>query len=304
MSNIVPIRRGRQSLEAWIHECMTDTEKLDSTGKSAKLTMMSLVHRVGVQELEIHTSRFEGREINAKDLANMFQGKAESYAQDLPGVQTYNLLAFWGDSKEPSARHPFLVNQQSDSFGGLATEGPHLEGRIQQDMRHKEALFQQVYRRQAQLDEYSMRMMELQANTILKLTRENMDAFDVVKEMMIKQADNDHARKIEVMKFERATLERRKWMTLAPPLVNTLLGREVFPQGSVDTALIESVADSLSQEDIMKLASTLKPEVVAPLMDRWKQIMEERTKTKALIEATVPPADPFDAAGDEPKKLQ
>jgi hypothetical protein len=286
-TGIVVARRGRQSLEAWIHEALADGDKIDHEGKPAKCSMFSLVHRVGVQELEIHSSRLEGREVNAKDMAEMFRAKAESYAQDLPGVQTFNLLAFYCKT-EPEARHPFLVNPQADQHGGLASEPATAEGQRQQSMRHAEMLIQQVYRRQAVMDETAIRREELLMRHIEKLQKENFDAFDIVKEMMMEKALSEHNRKMDLLKFERATMERRKWMTLAPPLVNTLLGREVFPQGSVDTALIESVADSLSEEDIMKLAGTLKPEVVAPLMDRWKRIMDERAATKKLIAQSVP----------------
>ena len=285
----------RKSLETWINEAMTDTDK------EGQLSMISLVHMVGMQTKEIHTTKFGGKTIQAKELAEMLRGKAETHCQDIPGVQTFQLLAFYGNKQNHEASLPFVVNVSQDNNNGLWTEPPTEQGRTQMEMRRGEMLFQQVYRRQQVMDETMIRMLELSNRHNEKLLRENQDAFGIVKDMIMEKALNDHNRQMEALKFERATGERKKWMSWAPMLINTILGREVFPQSAADTSLVEAIAESLGEDDIMKLAGAIKPELMGPLAARMQAYMvkkeKEESDIKRLSEFHSPDPE-ADAAGD------
>jgi len=283
-------------MDSWIAEALTDPDK-----EPRKCSMISLVHMVGQIQKEIHSTSFKGgRSWTAEQLATMFNGKAQTYCQDIPGVQSFQLLAFYGESTTAEAFFPFMVNVSTE-FNGLATEAPTDTGQKQQTMRHNEMLLQQVYRRQQTLDEFSTRLISMQAGIIQNLTQENRDAFTIVKEMLMERALSDHKHKMDQLQFERETTERKKWLSFAPPLLNTLLGRELFPQGTADTALVESIADSLTQEDIMKLASSLKPELWGPLAARMHAYMEKKSKEDEQLKqiSQYASSDPeSDAAGD------
>lgn len=282
-------------MDVWIREALTDPDK------DGKCTMIALVHMVGMQQKELHSTKFNnGRSWTEMELAAMFRGKADVYAQDIPGVQSFQLLAFYNDRTTPEAYFPFLSSGNIDN-NGLGTEAPNEQGQIQQRMRREEALFQQLYRRQQVMDDYSIRMMTMQANQIEILTRENRDAFTIVKDILMTRALDDHNRKMEQLRFERESTERKKWMSWVPALANTILGRELFPQATADTALVESIADSLSEDDIMKLAGTLKPEMWGPLAARMHTYMmkknEEEKQLKAISQYASPDPE-ADAAGD------
>ena len=101
------------------------------------------------------------------------------------------------------------------------------------------------------------------------------------------------------LQFERDTEERRKWLNFAPPLINTLLGRDIFPQSTADTPLVESIAESLTEADIMKLASSLKPELWGPLAHRFHGALQKKQLEKQRTKNLLPPLDPEkDAAGE------
>jgi len=291
------MRNGKKSLDSWIGEALQDTDK------EGKCSMMSLVHMVGQQPKEIHTTKFgAGKSWNEVELATMFRGKATTYCQDLPGVQTFQLLAFYGAKTAPEAFMPFVVNVNSnEAFGGLGTESPTEQGMRAQDMRQREMMFQQVYRRQQIMDDYTLRLIEQQGRTIESVSRENREAYEIVKEVLMEKALNEHNRKMDQLKFERDTGERRKWMAWAPPLINTILGREIFPQSTADTALVESIAESLSEDDIMKLAGAIKPELMGPLAARMGSYMQKKQiedqQLKQLSQLTSPDPE-SDAAGD------
>lgn len=285
----------RKSMDVWIREALADSDK------DGKCTMLALVHMVGIQQKEIHTTKFSGgRSWTEQDLATMFRGKAETYAQDIPGVQSFQLLAFYGERSSAEAFFPFIINIATD-FGGLSTEAPTDTGRLQQIMRREEMLIGQVYRRQQVMDDFTIRMMAQMGNTIETLTRENRDAFDIVKEMLMTRALDDHNRKMQQLQFERDSGERKKWMSWVPALANTILGREIFPQSTADTSLVESIADALTEQDIVKLAGSMKPELWGPLAARMQSYMqkknEEERNLKQLSEMSS--SDPeADAAGE------
>lgn len=265
---------AKQTLEGWIHEALTDVDK------EKPCSAFQLVHMVGQGEREIHTTRLGSKQWLAKDLATMFRHKAEGYCQDIPGVQTFCLLAFY-EKDEPEARHPFLINGDTD-LHGLSTEGPDEKGFRMQGMRHLEALTQLNHRSIAHaIDTLS----NLNANLMrenLAVRQENREGFAMMKELLAAQALNRHEYKMKELEFERSTEERKKWLDFAPSLVNTILGTEVFPQSTEDTALIESIADALSEDDLMKLGSVLKPEVLGPIAARF----EKHFKSKKLKGAT------------------
>lgn len=288
---------AKQTLEQWINECLIDTDKVDGEGKPASCSAFQLVHMVGQGEREIHTTRLGSKQWAARDLAQLFRHKAEGYCQDIAGVQTFCLLAFF-QKDEAEARHPFLINGDTD-LHGLSTEGPDEKGFRMQGMRHIEALTQLNHRSIGHVLDTMARMNESLARENLEVRRENREGFALVKELLTAQALNRHEFKMKELEYERSTEERKKWLDFAPSLINTVLGSEVFPQSTEDTALIESIADALSEDDLMKLGSVLKPEILGPIAARF----EKHFKSKKLKGATATkllksknPED--DAAGD------
>jgi hypothetical protein len=262
---------ARKSLDKWIDEAMSDPDK-------KRITRLTLVHMVGMQYQEIHTFRFsEKGGDDAKKLATMFRGKAESYAQDLPGVQTFVMWAYYG-AEEPEARQPFMVNVQADpGTMGLSTEPPTETGDKMQRMRQGEMMFQQVYRRQQTMDDFSIRMIDMQGKMIDRLMHESMDNMRIATEMMVRSQLDNHTQKMEAMRYERSTEERKKWLQFAPVLVNTLLGKEVFPQSTEDTALIEGIAESVDEQLLGKLMGVGIPDaLMGPLAARVAKAMEKK----------------------------
>lgn len=296
--------RKRQSLESWINECMTDVEK------EGKLRMFSLVHRVSnANGVEVHSTNLGSREYKAVDLANLFQAKADSFAQDLHGPQTFVLLAFWGDKIAPEAAHPLKAESLQDGLGA-SSEGPDETGMRMQKMRHTDMTHNQMFAKQQHLDDYSLALLKqsyerekTRDDYIAKLQQDNFEAFDIVKTFIQDKMMDDRKFKMEVLAFERSSNERAKWLGMAPGLANKLFGKEVFPQSTADTSLVEAILDALpeSQEELMKLMSALKlkPEVLAVLMSRGQEYFENKKKAKEEIARSLPAhEDPAkDAAG-------
>lgn len=276
----------RQTLDQWVRECLLDPDK------DGKCTAMTLVHMQGQAEKELHTVRFGPKPWDPKELAALFRGKAESYAAEMMGTQTFNLLAFYADRGEPQARKPMLIHGETDHHG--MTEPPTKEGQTMQGMRHMEAVIQLAFRQTAMLFESSQSTITQLVQQNGTLMRENRESFEMMKELMIRQIQTDDERIMKRLEYERKTAERSKWLGMAPALVNTLSGRDIFPQANADTALIDAVVDSIDEEGISKLSTIIKPEVWAPLASRMAKRLQMRNMDR---EATRDLDPEVDAAG-------
>lgn len=260
---------ARKALDKWIQEALSDPDK------DGEVSMMMLVHQVGQNEKEIHTTKFSAsRKWTPGDLAKMFQGKAETYAQDLPGYQTFVLKVYYGGRNSEEAALPFGVKGKSEYDG--ATEPPTQEGRTMQSMRHSEALFSQTYRRQQQQDDYALRLLEIQNRMLVAAMQENRDAFMIVKEVMMQQALNQHNHKMAEIQAVQGMEDRKKLFEYLPLLANTIMGREIFPQSKEDTVLVEGVLANLSSDEAQMIASMLKPELQGAFFQRVQKFMDKK----------------------------
>ena len=260
---------ARKALDKWIQEALADPDK------EGEVTMMMLVHQVGQNEKEVHTTKFSsGKKWKPEDLAKMFQGKAETYAQDLVGYQTFVLKVYYGGRSQEEAALPFGVKGKTEYDG--ATEPPTQEGRTMQSMRHSEALFGQTYRRQSQQDDYALRLLEIQNRMLVQTMTENREAFVIMKELMMQQALNLHQHRLEETRALEAANIKKKLFEYLPLLTNTIMGKEVFPQSAEDTVLVEGVLSGLSANEAEMIASMLKPELQGPFFQRVQKFMDKK----------------------------
>ena len=282
---------ARKTLEKWIAEAINDPDK------DGKLTKFVLVHMIGgTQQQEIHTCKLQGVDVIPKDLAEMFQGKADTQAQDLDGRQLFQLLAYY-QTKDPEARFPFVCQRQVDpTHGGLMTEPPDERGQLMQNMRHKEQAYTalsgmigQVYQRQAVMDSHSLRIIEAQANQINNLTAENFQNFGMIKELIFKLADDTHQHRMEEIRGQQSADTRKQVIGMLPALANSLTDREVFPIAAEDTALINSLVENLDEEQGKQFPAFLQsmgvnPVLLGPLASRITKALTAKREKAATIQ--------------------
>ncbi len=279
---------AKQTLESWIHEAMIDGDK------DQAITGFNLAH-VGSGETDIHHIKFGSKAWTPSEVSQLFRHKAEGFAQDLPGVQTFVVYAFYGKN-EPEAKHPFTVTGTLDT--NLMTESPDARGLTIQGMRHLEAGTQMAFRSLATSVDAQQRMIDSLIRDNLDTRRENRELIGILKDVVMTQAANNHDRKLKELEYERTTKERDKWIGFLPGLVNNILGKEVFPQGTEDTAHLQALADAMSEEDLKKLSGKVRPEQLGPIANRLKKYYEEKKvaeQNDKLLAAKTPEDD---AAGD------
>lgn len=262
----------KQTLESWIQEAVTDTEK------EKPCTGFVLEH-VGQGRKYIDGIKFGSKAWTSEDLAQRFTNKAESYAQELSGAQQFELLAFYG-GKEAEATHPFRIEGEMFRDGMLDDASPKTF--LAQAMRHTEAITRLTYEKDAHLFAQMTTVINTLATNYKEASHELRDATQIVHELVREKIQTDREAEMKRLEYERATGERKQWIGLIPPAVNQLTGREIFPQAYADTKLLDAIGDSLDEEQISKLATILKPEQMAMIANRFatklQKIREEKEK--------------------------
>jgi hypothetical protein len=278
------------TLESWIQSCRLDQDK------TGPCTAYALVHKP--LDKELHTVTLGGSPGRTDgELAKLFLGVAQSYADGLPGMQQFELLAFYSKD-EPEAFRPFMLSGRTEYEGG-ATEAPDKTGMTAQSMRLTEILVQGSFRSQESMAKIMRETMQDIGAENRSLRQENMGMFDILKNLLVEREKMAHNRQMEEAQYARATAERAAWLKMAPPLVNSIVGKEVFPQSSADTALITAAVEHMSPEQLQMLSGILPPEVWGPLATRMQQILEEKEKLKLQVQEIAKLSAPIEA--DDPQ---
>jgi hypothetical protein len=261
----------KQTLESWIEEAVTDAEK------DKPCSGFVLVHVAGA-ESEIDGIKFGSKAWTAEDLASRFMHKAQSYSQELSGAQYFKLLAFYGE-KEAGASHPFKVDGEI-FHDGMSSEDASPKGMFAQAMRHTEAITRLTYEKDGMLFAQMGAVIKTLAENYKDASHELRDATQIVHELVREKIQRESDNEMKRLEYERGTSERRALMGMVPPALNQLTGREIFPQGYADTKLLDTIGDSLDEDQIAKLATVLKPEQMALIANRFasklQKVREER----------------------------
>jgi hypothetical protein len=277
MSKIVSLRgRSRNSLsvtmEAWIAHARTDTEKANPCSHFA------LVHRPSDKEIDaIQLGGSPGK--SNQELADRFLAAATSYAEGIAGVQQFELLGFYG-TDNPEAFKPFTITGRTE-FDGLSTEAPDGKGALAQGMRLTEMMVQGTFKVLSETHRMLNETHDRLNAENRELRVENREFFGILKELMVNEAKRMSEERLQQMQYERQTQERLALMRMAPALVNNIIGKEIFPQSTTDTALISAISEHITPEHVQMMTAVLPPEVMGPLAARLAQIQEEKNKIAA-----------------------
>lgn len=273
----------RKNLRQFITECLLVSDKQDLYGVK-KCTGFSLLHMRGGQEVELKTIKIGSRQWEPKDLAELFESTAETFAGGVPGTQQFQVVAFYDDNERPQSFYPFRKTCDPE-HDGITTEPPTPTGQLSQFMRHLEAKERMTSQYTVSIFSILERTVKSQADRIAMLEKEQFDAVDLAKEMILKSAAQSHDREMELLKAKQSAGDREKVLALLPAVVNRVTGKEIFPQATADTALFENLAGSLTEKQVQQLSSILTPEqwglVAARLVDAVdKKVAKEEAEKK------------------------
>lgn len=270
----------RLSLEHFVLAAATDPDR-------GVLVAINCYHLVGNQlGNEIHGVTFEAGRVwdpktGSKAVAEVIRGKAEVFAQDLPGVQTFKVQAYYeGSGQEPKGFYHFNVSSLAEFPNGM-TEDATPRGLTQQGMRWGEAIVQRTFGMQQLLFEHQQALTRDLREDRDEYRREARESFGIIRELLQERITSQHEMRMNELRFQRETEERKKLITFLPAMINTVMGRKVFDLNAADTATVESVAmhvAKMSDEDRAKLFQQLPPELSAALLPRISEIVTRQAR--------------------------
>lgn len=284
--------KKRQSVDQWVQSVIT--EKVDDKGCSA-IVLMHLKGVGGATE-EITTKPIEGT-IDVAEIANFLVGRAEGFSQDLPGLQTFKLIAFYG-TNEPHNPFHFTTsdgNVTSRTEIMMSAHEPTPTGLLGQLMKHNESLIAQ----NNQLVTANMSM----ANGVLGMCfgkdgviqasiRAQLETVEIVKDVNLDMFKQRKELAIEEHKATSDLQMRKAIIDVFPHMVNRFTGREVFDESANRAKAFEALALKFTPKDIEFLIEIgkLSKEEGLILSAQCASILEEKRKEAEALK-TVPSED-------------
>jgi hypothetical protein len=264
------VRLSRNPLVEWLRQRLSDP---DMPGPCVRLTLM--YDRANIEE-EVQSTKFaSGIQWKPEELADKYYCIAQDHVKDDKGIEhSFRLLAFFEETiaDGTKAEHVKTKRFKLTPWGQdveFINDEPTARGAQAQGMRLTEQIVQGTFKLLSQT-------MGSAAHETQILREQNMKLFEMMQGLMVKIAETDEERQMKRLAFERETKERAQWLSYAPTLVNTLLNKEVFPQSTVDTQIIEAAAEHLSEEDLQMLATKLPQHLWGPLAARLEKVLKEK----------------------------
>jgi hypothetical protein len=289
------VAKRRTTVDQWIQTVITDTVE----GRPCNaITCLHLKGMGGATE-EIVTKPLEGGPVNVKELADHFIGRAEGFSQELAGLQTFKLLAFYGTS-EPHNPFHFTVSDGSLISRTEAMQTAHEPtptGLLGQLMKHNEQLVQQnmlLTSNNMQMAQSIIGMCLGPQGIIAQARQTELEAIGVVRDATLDMFKQRRELRMEELKAVQELQTRKAITDAIPHLVNRFTGREVFSETSNKAAIIDKLALKVTPEDLEFLVSMgkLSKEEALVLSAQFAAIVEEKRKELEVLK-TVPSEEGF-----------
>lgn len=285
-------QRKRVTVKQWLEEALTDPDK----GKPCSSIALVLL-KGGVGQEEIHTKEITGPQ-DFGHLADFFINKATGYSQDLPGIQTFKLLAFYGQN-EPQASFPFTVAEGQLTGGEQVPFSRHEsseKGLLGQLMKHNEAYGSALLQIAQTLAVSAVAQQQ-------EMQRERNEMNVIMRDMLLSLRKEGHEMRLKELEFQRSTGERQMIGKAIPHVINHLTGREIMPEHYADSELIDALAMQVNPDDLQMLVSLgkIKPEQAALLAQRFMKAREEHEKRKLALRS-LPSEEESELNGKGPEK--
>jgi hypothetical protein len=276
-----------KNLEAFLTEVLTDPEGR----KCTSLTCQYENPQGGLKE--VLSIPIEGKTHEVAILYRMFKTRAESFVQDKPGMHTFLMSAYFDRRETPDNTQTFMVSDGEIRNGGasrVVNEHPNNQGLLAQLMRHSESQMGMNIDLVKTMASTWMQERSVLNKELADARAEVNDSYAIVREVMLTANSEQHQRNMEELKFKRTSEERNVMMKMAPTLINTLTGKEVFPSHVADTNLIDAIAERISMEQIDMLVGSgmIDAALADPLKMRFAQSKDK--KARELEEAKRIPA--------------
>ncbi len=272
--------KRRQTVEQWVTSVIADV--IDGKG----CTLIALLHLKGVggASEEVANKPLEGT-INPKEVADHLIGRAEGFSQDLPGLQTFKLVAFYG-TNEPHNPFHFTVSDgtvMSRSETMMSAHEPTPSGLLGQLMKNNEVKDRQnaeLVGQNMQMARDIITMCFGPQGMVQQSIRAQLEAVEVVKDAMLDMSKQRREIVLEEHKAAQDLQIRKAVIDALPMITNRITGHEIFDEKANRAKMLELFALKISPQDLEVLVSMgkLTKEEALIISSQFAAIVEEKKK--------------------------
>jgi hypothetical protein len=219
----------------------------------------------GMVETEILSVATGGKQYTAAELSKRFNQTATTHASGIPGRQGFVIKAeYAGENTEP-AQFPFGKQGENQDIG-IGTEGPTPQGIVSQMMRHAEVTMRICTLSQETMMQRQNETIEQMRDYQERLMKQNAEAFELLKERAIEDAQAEHLRQKDLLEYERKTQTQAALMQMLPGFIEKLTGKSLLPQDTTTALAVSTLKKTVTPEQMAAIAGILTPEQLMVLM--------------------------------------
>lgn len=244
-------------------------ERDDDAGKCTKFVLKHVNSNAKQNEVQSFDCRTihkqtdgEKRETFIEQLIAGIEEAAHDDAESLGGHQKYLIFAYYQNETKPLARAGFRMDAGDDDEGDdeLESEPANAKGLVAQAMRHQEGNFRTAVMSTNHIINMMQRTIDTQQETINNLLSGHLNNLKLVEDLVSQR----HGRELDAKRedFNQSIKNdfAQKALKLLPAVVNRFAGKQILPGESPKDVMLQDLARSITQEQMMQLAQHLKPE--------------------------------------------
>lgn len=178
------------------------------------------------------------------------------------GLQTYVVLAFYGDNKKHNGRFTFRArgDEEDDWDGGETTEPPTTQGAMAQSMRHTESIMRTSTAAMGSSFQGLQHMVSQQSQIITDMMDDRFKTAELIEALSTAK----HERDIELLKEARKDETQRQLLEsfkpMVPVVMNKLAGKKVLPEADPQSMMLRELFKTMKPEQLAAIQGTLTPQ--------------------------------------------
>jgi hypothetical protein len=279
------VTKRRQTVDQWVESVIKESVE----GHTCSAVTCLHLKGVGGATEEVVTKPLEPP-INVKELADHLVGRAEGFAQELPGLQTFKLLAFYG-SNQPYNPFHFTVSDgtiMSRTEAMQSAHEPTPTGLLGQLMKHNEQLVQAnmtLTQQNMQIAQGILGMCLGPQGIITQSRQTELEAIGVVRDATLDMFERRQKARMDELEAAQKLQTRKAILEAVPHMVNRFTGREVFDETHNKAAILDKLAVKVSPQDLdlmVQLGKLTKEEALL-LAQQFAAIVEEKRKEQDAL---------------------
>lgn len=248
-----------KKFEAWLRRHLYN-ERDEKRCSRFVLHHMGATGKLGSEVFTIPADIPEERiEATAEEVFEAGEGDASGIGG---GLQTYVVLAFYGDNKKHNGRFTFRARGDEDDWddGGETTEPPTTQGAMAQSMRHTESIMRTSTAAMGSSFQGLQHMVTQQSQIIADFMDDRFKTAELIESLTTAK----HERELELLREARKDETQKQLLEnfkpMIPVVMNKLAGKKMLPEADPQSMMLKELFKTMKPEQLATIQGALTPQ--------------------------------------------